>query len=87
MIEIANVYAVKVNNILTVAGEKRMSGEEKLKIGSLLSDGENTYEISGFPFVRNNNIESIEKNICVTLKQNDIDANKLNGKTLKLIQN
>ena len=87
MLEIINTDAFKVNNILTIAGEKRGSGEKYLKVGSLLSDGENIYEISGIPFVRYNSIEAMKKNICLTIKQNDIDINILKGKTLKLIQN
>jgi hypothetical protein len=87
MLEIVNVYAVKVNNILTIAGEKRTTGEENIKMGSLLSDGENIYEISGIPFVRYNDIEAMKKNVCFTIRPNDIDTDKLNGKTLKLIQN
>ena len=87
MFEIVNTDAFKVNNIMTIAGEKKGTGEEQIKIGSLLSDGENTYEISGIPFVRYNTVEAMKKNICVIIKQNDIDTAKLRGKTLRLVQN
>ena len=86
MLEIINIDAVKVNNILSIAGEKKGEDSGHLKIGSLLSDGENIYEITGMPFVRYKNIEDTKKRICVTVKQNNIDVEKLQGKTLKLVQ-
>ena len=85
MFEITNINVIEVNNILSIAGEKRGSEENKLKVGSLLSDGENTYEITGLPFVRYKNIDDMKKRICVTIKQNNIDVKILNGKTLTLL--
>jgi len=86
MLEIINIDAIKVNNILSIAGEKSGADSENLKIGSLLSNGENIYEITGLPFVRYKNIEDMKKRVCVTIKQDNIDINKLKGKTLKLLQ-
>lgn len=85
MFEIRNINALKVNNIISVAGEKVGSGEDQIKAGSLFTDGENTYEISGRAFANYKDVESMNKYICVTINQKDIDVNKLNGKTLKLI--
>ena len=87
MLEIVNIDAIKINNVLSIAGEKVGIGNENLKIGSLLSDGENIYEITGVPFVRYKNIEDMKKRVCVTIKQDNIDIDKLKGKTLKLVQN
>ena len=90
MFEITNINAMKIKNILSIAGEKNGEGKEQifpLKIGSLLSDGENVYEVSGIPFVRYITAEAMKKNICVEIKPNDVDLYKLNGKTLRLIQN
>ena len=87
MFEIRNINAIKVNNIISIAGEKIGIGEDKIKTGSLFSDGENTYEIANRAFVHYKDVESMDKYICVTLKENDIDPDMLNGKTLKLIQN
>ena len=85
MFEIINIDAIKINNILSIAGEKRGTGGEHLKVGSLLSDGENIYEITGMPFVRYKNIEDMKKRICITIRQDNIDINKLKGKTLTLM--
>ena len=87
MFEIINIGAFKINNILTIGGEKRGSSEKYLKIGSLLSDGENIYEISGIPFVRYKTVEDMKKNICLTLNSENVDIERLQGKTLRLIQN
>lgn len=86
MFEIRNVDAIKVNNIISIAGEKRGIGEEQVKAGSLFSDGENFYEIAGRAFVNYKDVESMDKYICVTLKANDIDPGKLQGKTLRLVK-
>ena len=61
MLEIVNINAIKVNNILSIAGEKNGTDDAQFKIGSLLSDGKNIYEISGIPFVRYNTIEAMKK--------------------------
>ena len=90
MFEITNINAIKIRDILSIAGEKSGDGKEQLlplKIGSLLSDGDNIYEVSGIPFVRYITTEAMKKNICVQIKPADIDPAKLNGKTLRLIQN
>ena len=90
MFEIININAIKIRDILSIAGEKSGDGKEQLfplKIGSLLSDGDNIYKVSGIPFVRYITTEAMEKNICIQITPADIDPDKLNGKTLRLIQN
>ena len=87
MFEIINIDAFKIKNILTIAGEKRGDGEKFLKAGAMVTDGKNFYEVTGRPFVNYRTVEAMQKNICITLKSDNIDINELQGKTLRLIQN
>ena len=73
---------LKINNMVSLAGEKIESGE--FSIGNKLSDGINEYEIIGIPFVHYKNIEAMKKNICILIKPGNYNEKELAGKTLYL---
>jgi len=76
---------LKVNNMISLAGERIESGElSKLSIGNKLSDGINEYEIVGIPFVHYKNIEAMRKNICILIKPGNYNEKELEGKILYL---
>ena len=82
---ILDVSVLVVNGLLAVAGKQDGTGYKLIKVGSILTDGENRYEITGIPFVHYNTVKDMKENICVTIKDDGFAHGTLEGKTLELV--
>jgi len=84
------MYGVKVGdvlkykNYLSLACEK--IGNGKFQKGTKLSDGNQSYEIVGIPFVQYANIDAMKKNIYLLINPVEYDAKDLQGKTLYVVE-
>lgn len=84
MFKIRDVNVLAIDGLLAIAGKQDGTGYMQVKIGSILTDGENRYEIVGIPFVHYSTIEAMNENICVTIRDDGISQKDLVGKTLEL---
>ena len=85
MFKIRDVSVLAVNGVLSIAGKQDGTGYTQIKVGSVLTDGENRYEIIGIPFVHYNTVEDMKKNICFTIRDDGFSQKALEGKTLELV--
>jgi len=85
MFKIRDINVLAINGLLTIAGKQDGTGYKQVKVGSILSDGENRYEIVSIPFVHFNTVEAMNENICVTIKGDGVSQKILEGKTLELV--
>ena len=85
MFKIRDVNVLAVDGLLAISGKQDGTGYRQVKPGSILSDGENRYEIVGIPFVHYNTAKAMKENICVTIRDDGISQKILEGKTLELL--
>jgi len=85
MFKIRDVNVLANDGLLAITGKQDGTGYKQVKPGSILSDGENCYEIVGIPFVHYNTVEAMHENICVTIKDDGISQKILEVKTLELV--
>ena len=86
MFKIYEINVLVVNDLVSIAGKQDGSGYRKIKVGSVLTDGEKQYEVTGIPFVNYKTVEAMRNNICLTIKNSDFSPNILEGKTLELVE-
>jgi len=85
MFKIRDVSVLAVDGVLAVAGKQDGTGCKHIRVGSVLTDGENNYEITGIPFVHYNTVEDMKENICFTIRDDGFARGALEGKTLELV--
>jgi len=85
MFKIHDVNVLVVNGLLCVAGKQDGTGYKTLKVGSVLTDGERRYEVTGIPFVNYKTVEDMKENICFEIKDDGFPLQSLKGKTLELV--
>ena len=86
MFKIHEIDVLVINNLISIAGKQDGSGYRKIKVGSVLTDGERHYEVIGIPFVNYKTVEAMRTNICLTIKDSGFSPNILEGKTLELVE-
>ena len=86
MFKIYGVNVLVIDGLISIAGKQDGSGYKKIKVGSILTDGERQYEVDGIPFVNYKTVEAMRENICVTIKDGGFSPNILEGKTLELVE-
>ena len=86
MFKIYGINVLVVNGIISIAGKQDGSGYKKIKVGSVLTDGERQYEVNGIPLVNYKTIEAMNENIWLTIKDDGFSPNILEGKTLELVE-
>jgi len=85
MFKIRDISVLAINGLLVISGKQDGTGYQKIKIGSVLTDGENRYEITGIPFVNYRTVEDMKENICLEIRDDGFSSSVLEGKTLELV--
>ena len=85
MFKILNYNAISINGSLVISGNQDGTGYKQVKVGSILTDGENQYVITGIPFVNYKTIDAMKKNISLEIRNDGFSLDTLAGKTLELV--
>jgi len=84
MFEMWDIETLILNGELIVSGRQNGDGYLLLKKGTLLTDGTDTYKITGIPFMHYNNVENLSANITLQIENKGYSSKHFDNKTLKI---